>query len=288
VLEVRTELRGQEVDPPKRTPQVGRGLAAKRTTDAAKCCTRSGDAVKEPCVNIRGEVHAYLAPEDYRRLRLEALARGVSLSRCAGDCLAEYFALRREMATALEAETLEQLRTLAPSRVIHVLLAQTEQRLVATIERYGEALEAVRAELAAVLAMLDRSAFTCLYCTPEAPPTAQARALMSGERRFAHWRRAVTRMLTASGRSVPWPLPDSEQADQPVSPMLRTGDTTEDLKAADRPGRIGVEGPAERQNAPTGSSGQVPLATPGGLRARLTHLVRRRREPAAGSSPPQL
>ena len=39
-------------------------------------------------------VHAYLAPEDYRRLRLEALARGVSLSRCAGDCLAEYFALR--------------------------------------------------------------------------------------------------------------------------------------------------------------------------------------------------
>jgi hypothetical protein len=45
-------------------------------------------------VNVRGEVHAYLVPEDYRRLRLQALARGVSLSRCAGDCLAEYFAPR--------------------------------------------------------------------------------------------------------------------------------------------------------------------------------------------------
>ncbi len=156
-------------------------------------------------MNIRGEVHAYLAPEDYRRLRLEALARGVSLSRCARDCLAEYFALRREMASALEAETPEQLRTLAPSRLIHVLLAQTEQRLVATLERYGEDLAAVRAELAAVLAMLDRSAFTYLCCTPEVPPAAQARAFMNGERRFAHWRRAVTRMLTASGRSVPWP-----------------------------------------------------------------------------------
>jgi hypothetical protein len=184
-------------------------------------------------VNIRGEVHAYLAPEDYRRLRLEALARGVSLSRCAGDCLAEYFALRREMATALEAEAPEQLRTLAPSRVIHVLLAQTEQRLVATLERYGEDLTAVRAEVAAVLAMLDRSAFTFLCCTPEVPPAAHARALTSGERRFAHWRRAVTRMLIASGRSVPWPLPDSGQAAEPVSPKPPAGDTIGNLEAAD-------------------------------------------------------
>jgi hypothetical protein len=239
-------------------------------------------------VNIRGEVHAYLAPEDYRRLRLEALARGVSLSRCAGDCLAEYFALRREMATALEAEAPEQLRTLAPSRVIHVLLAQTEQRLVATLERYGEDLTAVRAEVAAVLAMLDRSAFTFLCCTPEVPPAAQARAFMNGKRRFADWRRAVTRMLTASGRSVPWPLPGSEHAAQPGSTKPPTGDTTENLEAGDRPGRIGVESRGERQDAPAGSSSQVPAATPGGLRARLTRLVRRRREPAAGSSSPPM
>jgi hypothetical protein len=238
-------------------------------------------------VNIRGEVHAYLAPEDYRRLRLEALARGVSLSRCAGDCLAEYFALRREMATALEAEAPEQLRTLAPSRVIHVLLAQTEQRLVATLEACGEDLTAVRAEVAAVLAMLDRSAFTFLCCTPEVPPPAQARAFMNGERRFADWRRAVTRMLTASGRSVPWPLPGSEHAAQLGSPKPPTGDTTENLEAADRPGRIGVESRGERQDAPAGSSNQVAVATPGGLRARLTRLVRRR-EPAAGSSSPPM
>jgi hypothetical protein len=82
-------------------------------------------------VNVRGEVHAYLVPEDYRRLRLEALARGVSLSRCAGNCLAEYFALRQEMATAFE--TPDQAGAAAPSRVIRVLLAQTEQRLVATV-----------------------------------------------------------------------------------------------------------------------------------------------------------
>jgi hypothetical protein len=161
-------------------------------------------------VNVRGEVHAYLVLEDYRRLRLEALARGVSLSRCAGDCLAEYFALRREMATAFE--TPDQAGAAAPARVIHVLLAQTEQRLVATLERYGEDLTTARAELGAVLAMLDRSQFTYLCYTPEVPPDTRDRAYASGKQRFAAWRSAVARHLEASGRPVPWPLADSEAA----------------------------------------------------------------------------
>ena len=56
----------------------------------------------ETSVNVRGEVHAYLPPEHHRRLKLEAAARRVSLSQCVGECLGEYFALREEMATALE------------------------------------------------------------------------------------------------------------------------------------------------------------------------------------------
>ena len=92
-------------------------------------------------------------------------------------------------------------------------------------------------------------------------------------------------MLTASGRSVPWPLPDSEQAAQPVSPMPPTRDTTENLEAADR---MRVEGRGERQDAPAGSSSQVAAATLGNLRARLTRLVRGRREPPARASSPQI
>jgi hypothetical protein len=152
-------------------------------------------------VNARGEVHAYLVPEDYRRLRLEALARGVSLSKCAGDCLAEYFALRQEMATAFE--TPDRAGPLAPPRVIHVLLAQAEQRLVAT--------------LAAVLAMLDRSHFTYLCYTPDMPAEARDQAYARGQQRFAAWRSAVARILKASGRPVPWPLTDSEAVDSQAS-----------------------------------------------------------------------
>jgi hypothetical protein len=125
-----------------------------------------------------------------------------------GDCLAEYFALRQEMAMAFE--TPDQAGTLTPPRVIHVLLAQTEQRLVASLERYGEELVAVRGELAAVLTMLDRSQFTYLCYTPEVPPEARDRAYASGQQRFAARRGAVARLPKASGRSVPWPLADPE------------------------------------------------------------------------------
>jgi hypothetical protein len=188
-------------------------------------------------VNVRGEVHAYLVPEDYRRLRLEALARGVSLSRCAAECLAEYFALRQEMATAFEAP--DQPGRLTPPRVIHVLLAQTEQRLIATLERYGEDLTTVRAELAAVLAMLDRSQFTYLCYTPEMPPAARDRAYASGQQRFAAWRGAVARLLRAAGRPVPWPLLDLEGAGGRASPSA--------------------------QGAPSGSAEADPPRRPGGV-----------------------
>ena len=114
------------------------------------------------------------------------------------------------MATALEAEVPEQLETLAPSRVIHVLLAQTEQRLVATFERYMEDLVALRGGVDALLAMADRAAFLTLDQAPEVHPAARDPVPASSPRRFTQWRQAVTRMLRASGRSVPWPLADPE------------------------------------------------------------------------------
>jgi hypothetical protein len=179
-------------------------------------------------VNVRGEVHAYLAAEDYQRLRLEAVTRGVSLSRCAADCLAEYFALRREMATALEAEAPEELEALAPSRVIHVLLAQTEQRLVATMDRYSESLVDIRAQVAAILVMLDRAHFTYLCHAPEMPPDSRDQAFARGQQRWAAWRRAVSSMLKSVGQPVPWPLASENRRDQP-RPVTSTPSGSEDF-----------------------------------------------------------
>jgi hypothetical protein len=191
-------------------------------------------------VNVRGEVHAYLAAGDYKRLRLEALTRGVSLSRCAADCLAEYFALRREMATALEAEVPEELETLAPSRVIHVLLAQTEQRLVATIDHYSENLLDVRAQVAAILAMLDRAHFTYLCHTPEMPLEARDQAFARGQQRWATWRRAVASMLRSIGQPIPWPLASGEPRNQPRPAGSAPSDSEDSVLSAPTPRPAGA------------------------------------------------
>jgi len=179
-------------------------------------------------VNVRGEVHAYLAPEDYRRLKLEAASRGISLSQCVAHCLGEYFALRHEMATAIETRDPDA----APHQpVIHVLLAQTEERLVATLGRYATELTALRDEVAAVLAVLDRAQYVYFAHTPEVPPEARDRALASGQRRFASWRRAVASVLSASGRTVPWPLAQAERA-QDRAPNGSAGTASEAAPSA--------------------------------------------------------
>jgi hypothetical protein len=243
-------------------------------------------------VNVRGEVHAYLPPEHYRRLKLEAAARQVSLSLCVAQCLGEYFTLREEMATALETPT--QPGELS-RRVIHVLLAETEQRLVATFERYVDDLVALRGGVDALLAMADRAALLTLDQTPEVPPAARARVPSSSPRRFAHWRHAVTRMLQASGRPVPWPLADPEASthcrpqraamavsnDPGTSPEplpIESGsrpteqDDTRYPKVATPPGRP-THGGLPPRTPDSSALPPDPVPNDAGLRTRLTRLV---------------
>jgi hypothetical protein len=288
------------LDPEWRPDSIG--VAGSLVEPVSKTRASTRPEFTETSVNVRGEVHAYLPPEHHRRLKLEAAARRVSLSQCVADCLGEYFALRQEMATALE--------TPVPpgelSRcVIHELLAETEQRLVATFERYVDDLAAVRGGVDALLAMSDRAEFLTLCQTPEVPPAAQGRALASGPRRFEHWRQTVARMLLASGRPVPWPLAEPEPAsnlgpkgaqahgvDDPGSvsllrPMRPDGrpkgeGDPQPLRSAAPLDRPAHEGSWRAPSVPDRPLDQAPVGT--GLRARLTRLVGWRREPAAESS----
>ena len=43
---------------------------------------------------LRRLIHGRVDPGDHRALKLEAAARGVSMTACVGECLREYFALR--------------------------------------------------------------------------------------------------------------------------------------------------------------------------------------------------
>ena len=142
------------------------------------------NAMKQP-------VRTHLSAEEQERLGKEATARGISISQCIRECLAEYFALRAEVATAFE----------TPGRpgeprtgLIHTLLARTEARLVATLETCAEAVDGVRADVHVVQSMLDRLAFLYLVHTPEVQRAQREAALTSGTRRHTSWRRAVAQI----------------------------------------------------------------------------------------------
>src|SRR5947199_2877427 len=148
------------------------------------------NAMKQP-------IRTHLSAEEQERLGQEATTRGISVSECIRDCLREYFALRAEVATAFDATG----RAGEPATgLIHTLLARTEGRLVAMLERCADAVGRVRADVQVVQSMLDRLVLLYLVHTPEVQKAQRDTALARGTRRQRRWRRAVAQ--AAHGRAL--------------------------------------------------------------------------------------
>ena len=145
---------------------------------------------------LRREVHCYLTVGDFRRLKQEAAAREVSVSKCAADCLREYFALRVDMASAVASPG----QPGQPHQgLIHSILARTEERLAATLDAQGERTAELHRTLQALEAMLDRLTLLYLIHTPELPDDMKDGAVATAKRRYSNWRRAVDRLIRAGG-----------------------------------------------------------------------------------------
>src|SRR2546425_11003955 len=112
----------------------------------------------------RRHVQTYIGVTDYGRLHREAAARRSTISKCTADCLREYFALRAELATAIETPGLPG--DPHDGAIIHSLLARSEERIVATIDRRTTE---ILGELRCEKAMLERLVQLYLYHTPGMP-----------------------------------------------------------------------------------------------------------------------
>lgn len=138
----------------------------------------------------RRHVQAYIGTAEYWRLKREAAARGATISKCTADCLREYFALRTELATAIE--TPGEPGDPHQGAIIHSVLARSEERLVATLDhRTTEIL----AELRRVVHMLDRLGMMYLMHTPEIPPELRDGAAAGATRRYTNYLAAVQDLL---------------------------------------------------------------------------------------------
>lgn len=139
------------------------------------------------------ELRAYVSIADYQQLEQEATTRGLSLSKTVRDCLREYFALRREMATAVKIPG--QAGEEHTGAIIHTLLARTEERIACAIDRQAERISILEDQLLIQTAMLDRLYLGMMQHLPEVPESLAAGALSSAKRRHRKWMEAVQKLL---------------------------------------------------------------------------------------------
>lgn len=139
-----------------------------------------------------------VSPVLFQRLRQEARARGVDLSTYVRRSVSEYLDLKTELAESMSAFGEGSAENPTP-RIIHSLLARTEQRIAASIDGQAERISKLREDMRAIAAMVDRSYLGYLAHTPEIDPPLRAAANAAARRRHAAWRSAVEQYLRAGG-----------------------------------------------------------------------------------------
>jgi hypothetical protein len=134
-------------------------------------------------------VHGRVDRADHRLLHREAEVRGISLTRCVGDIIREYFALRQEMLSLIKTAD-------APSDahvgLVHSLVARVEDRLVVMLSTRDEEL---REGQRRIEAMIDWLVQMYLAHTPEVPEERRPAAAAAARRRYGNWRSAVAKSV---------------------------------------------------------------------------------------------
>jgi hypothetical protein len=160
------------------------------------------------------QVTIRVSPGEFQRLQREASAQNVTLSSYARYALRDYMELKRELAETLapEPEKSNGNGSLAP-RIIHTLLARTEERIAATIDGQAARISTLRDDIRTLAAMLDRAYLSYLAHTPEVAGEFRNAALASAHRRHEAWLRTVEGFLRAGGGD-PFATVDSEESEE--------------------------------------------------------------------------
>jgi hypothetical protein len=131
----------------------------------------------------------------YERILREAAARRLSVSHTIRADLQELYAIRDELARPIEVGA---PATGKGSPLLHRLLAETETRLAADLGRQLTELDALRAAVRRLEAMLDRHYVGLMLYLPDVPAdSADARA-RGALRRYEAWKEAVAQLLRSS------------------------------------------------------------------------------------------
>lgn len=140
------------------------------------------------------EFRAYVNAADHKRLEREAISRKQSISKTTRDCLIEYFNLREELATSME--TPGKPGEDHTGKIIHTLLARTEERIAMTIEKLEERVSQLHDQNLLLTAMIDRMYMGLMQHLPEIPKEMKEGVVASSKRRHAVWLKTVEKLVS--------------------------------------------------------------------------------------------
>lgn len=139
------------------------------------------------------ELRAFVSQEEYKRIEREANSRGTSIAKTIRDGLSEYFKLREELATAMTEPG--QAGDEHSGKIIHTLLARTEERIAATIERLEERISQLHDQNTVLTAIIDRLYLGIMIHVPEVPSELADGAVASANKRHEKWLKATEKTI---------------------------------------------------------------------------------------------
>ena len=146
---------------------------------------------------IEHRVRSSIGRELYERLLREAASRRISVSNCIRMDLEELYAIRDELSQPIEVTRSAAARP----RLIHRLLAETETRLAADLDRHLAEVTALGDAIRRLEAMLDRQYVGLMLYLPDVADELHDDQAKVALRRYEAWRRAVEKLLDGGNKA---------------------------------------------------------------------------------------
>jgi hypothetical protein len=146
---------------------------------------------------VEHRVRASVGRELYERILREAASRRISVSHCIRMDLEELYAIRDELSQPIE---VTRSAGAARPRLIHRLLAETETRLAADLDRHLAEVAALGDAIRRLEAMLDRQYVGLMLYLPDVADELHDAHAKAALRRYEAWRRAVEQLLDGGNK----------------------------------------------------------------------------------------
>ena len=147
---------------------------------------------------VEHRVRASVGRELYERILREAASRRISVSHCIRMDLEELYAIRDELSQPIE---VNRSAGVAKPRLIHRLLAETETRLAADLDRHLVEVAALGDAVRRLEAMLDRQYVGLMLYLPDVADELHDDQAKVALRRYEAWRRAVEKLLDGGNKA---------------------------------------------------------------------------------------